>query len=91
MAGHLKVYKSYNFRTKDPVIDELRTIAQDTYGKLDNKALVQIEKGGGPSASCMHNWFFGSTRRPQSASTEAAGRSMGFKRTWTKMNGKSRR
>jgi hypothetical protein len=86
----LKIYKAYNFRTKDPVIDELRTIAQDAYGKLNHKALADIERSGGPSASCMSNWFFGKTRRPQSASTEAAGRAMGFKRKWVKLNGAGR-
>jgi hypothetical protein len=38
----------------------------------------------------MHNWFFGTTRRPQSATLEAAGRALGYKRVWVKNNGKAR-
>lgn len=80
----MRLYRSYVFRTKDPVIDELRTIIQDEKGKLNAKALREIEKDGGPSASCMGGWFFGKVRRPQSATVEAAGRSLGYKRKWVK-------
>ena len=82
----MKLYKSYSFRSKDPVIDQLRTIVQDTYGaKIDYGTLAKIEQEGGPTPTCMANWFWGKTRRPQSASVEAAGRAMGFKRTWVKI------
>jgi len=81
----LVTYKAYNFRTKDPVIDELRTIIQDEFGSTKNKALTAIHNEGGPSITCMHNWFHGKTRRPTSAAVEAAGRAVGFKRQWVKM------
>jgi hypothetical protein len=81
----MRLYKSYMFRTKDPVIDELRTIVQDTYGKkLTSKHFKQIEIDGGPTEACMRAWFYGETLRPQSASIEAAGRALGFKRVWVK-------
>jgi len=86
----MKIYRSYMFRTKDPVIDELRTLVQDTYGNVKNKALTTIERDGGPSSSAMYNWFHGKTRRPQSAAVEACGRALGYKRTWTKLNGKDK-
>jgi hypothetical protein len=82
--GALRLYKSYMFRSKDPVIDELRTLLQDSRGKLTKSTLRQIESDGGPTASCMNGWFFGKTRRPQSATLEAAGRALGFKRVWVK-------
>ena len=88
----LKLYKAYNFRNKDPVIDELRTIIQDTHGvgnKAMYKAMRKIEVDGGPSWTAMHNWFFGETKRPQSASVEACGRAMGMKRVWVKNNGRN--
>lgn len=81
----MKLYRSYSFRTKDPVIDELRTIFQTEFGgHFRHKHLKKVETDGGPSASAMHNWFFGKTRRPSSAAAEAAGRALGYKRTWTK-------
>lgn len=82
----LKLYKAYNFRSKDPVIDELRTIVQDVYGtkQLDTKLFNDIEEKGGPTAACVRGWFLGKTKRPQSASLEAAGRAIGYKRKWVK-------
>lgn len=81
-----KLYKSYTFRSKDLVIDELRTMIEDSNGsRVNGKHLAKIERDGGPSASAMRGWFFGKTRRPQSAAIEAAGRTIGFKRVWQKM------
>ena len=89
--GHFKVYKSYVFHDKDPAIDELRTIAQDEYGAVSYGQLRVMMESGGPSVSCMAGWFFGDTRRPQSATLEAAGRSIGYRRTWVKMEKTKRR
>jgi hypothetical protein len=81
----MKLYKSYVFRDKDPAIDELRTVIQrGSVDKLNNKTLTAIERDGGPTASCMHAWFFGKTKRPQNATLEAAGRSVGYRRVWVK-------
>jgi len=83
----MKTYGAYLFRTKDPVIDELRTMIADANGgeKLKHKQLTAIEKAGGPSTAAMRGWFMGKTRRPQSPAVEAAGRALGFKRVWKKM------
>lgn len=82
----MKTYKAYLFRTKDPAIDELRTLVEDVYGeRVNNKALTDIEKNGGPTVGCMRGWFFGKTQRPQNPTLEAAGRSFGYRRTWVKM------
>lgn len=79
------IYKSYVFRDKDPAIDALRTVVQQSYGKLTTHELVDIEANGGPSHACMSAWFFGKTKRPQNATLEAAGRAMGYERAWKKM------
>jgi hypothetical protein len=84
--GSLKLYRAYNFRDKDPVIDELRTLAEDHFGgRINHKFLHQIEIDGGPTSSCMAGWFMGATKRPQSATLEAAGRAIGFRRVWQKL------
>lgn len=81
-----RLYKSYVFKNKDPAIDELRTLAEDYWGeRVSGSVLRDMENNGGPTKSCMQQWFFGKTKRPQSATLEAAGRSIGFKRTWVKM------
>lgn len=80
------LYKSYVFRAKDPVIDELRTLAEDHFGRrVNGVSLKAIEEAGGPTVSCMRAWFFGVTKRPQNPTVEAAGRAIGFRRKWVRM------
>lgn len=82
----MKLYGAYLFRKKDPVIDELRTLVEDEFGeRITRKHLKKIEEQGGPTKSAMVGWFFGKTQRPQSPSVEAAGRAIGYKRTWVKV------
>lgn len=73
----IKSYKTYMFRDKDPVIDELRTMFQDT-----GVAYAQVGDEVGIAEGTIHNWFHGETRRPQSASVEAVGRFFGKRRVW---------
>jgi hypothetical protein len=83
------IYKAYVFRTKDPAIDELRTVVEDYFGhRVTSKDLREIEDGGGPRTATMQQWFFGKTRRPQNPTLEAAGRALGYRRKWVKWNGK---
>lgn len=83
--GRMPLYQSYLFRDKDPAIDELRTVVEDHFGqRVNNKQLSEIHASGGPTASCMGQWFFGKTKRPQNATLEAAGRALGFRRVWQK-------
>ena len=82
----LKAYKSYLFKDKDPVIDEVRTMFEKRYNRrVDHAMLHDVEDSGGPSAGCMSRWFFGDTKRPQTTTIEAAGRTLGFQRRWVKM------
>jgi transcriptional regulator with XRE-family HTH domain len=69
----LGVYKSYSFRTKDPVIDQLRTVVKD-----EGVSYQQLADASGVSAGTMWNWFHGATRRPQHASVMAVTRAMGY-------------
>jgi hypothetical protein len=73
----MKIYQSYLFRTKDPIIDEMRTVYQEALGGVRSKHLRQVERDGGATASAQMQWFHGKTRRPQNASIEASLRAMG--------------
>lgn len=85
------LYRSYVFRGKDKAIDELRTVVEDHFGhRVTRKDTKTIEESGGPKAGTINGWFFGKTMRPQSATLEAAGRSLGFRRVWQKMNGRTK-
>jgi hypothetical protein len=67
-------YKSYSFIDKDPIIDEIRTLYQDSgvnYGWLHEHA--------GVSPGTLVNWFDGQTKRPQAATLNAVARALGYK------------
>jgi len=72
MTGYLKPYRSYVFRTKDPVIDILRTAVKDS-----GLSYVKLSEASGVSAGTLSNWFSGPTKRPQFASVNAIARSLG--------------
>jgi len=83
--GGAPTYGAYLFKEKEPVIDMTRTLLEDVYGRrIDNKMLAEIQKQGGPTASCMRGWFFGDTMRPNNVTVEACGRSLGYERIWRK-------
>jgi transcriptional regulator with XRE-family HTH domain len=65
-------YRSYSFKTKDPVIDRLRTAVQDS--KLSYRDIHESE---GISVSTLSNWFGGKTRRPQFCTVMAVFRACG--------------
>ena len=79
----LHLYKTYSFRTKDPVIDKLRTIKKDG-GFKD----TEIHERCGVSTGTLYNWFKGKTRRPQHAAIMAVARAMGYDYELVKKNGK---
>lgn len=76
--GYLRPYKSYVFRAKDPIIDTVRTITQDS-----GLTFKQIHEKSGVSTSTLYNWFHGRTRRPQFCTVEATGRACGKTLRWT--------
>jgi transcriptional regulator with XRE-family HTH domain len=79
------IYKTYLFRNKDPVIDELRTLIQD-----EGLSYQDIHVKSGVSVTTLRNWFHGETRRPQSPTVEAVGRACGKMRVWVDMKRKKK-
>lgn len=69
----LKLYKSYSFRNKDPIIDKLRTVIKDENENHDN-----ISAKSGVSVQTLNNWFYGAVKRPQFATVMAVTRAMGY-------------
>ena len=55
----VRLYKTYMFRDKDPVIDQLRTIMNDT--KTSN---YTVAGASGVSAACLRGWFGGPSSAP---------------------------
>ena len=77
--GALRLYKTYVFKDKDPVIDRIRTIVQSE--KLSYRDVFLLS---GVSQTTIHNWFEGETKRPQYATIAAVTSSMGYKQEFVK-------
>jgi|HubBroStandDraft_2_1064218.scaffolds.fasta_scaffold350404_3 transcriptional regulator with XRE-family HTH domain len=67
-------YKSYSFLTKDPIIDEVRTIVQ-----MSGFSYLKIEEHSGVTSQTLRAWFQGKTRKPQAATLNAVARALGYK------------
>jgi transcriptional regulator with XRE-family HTH domain len=69
----MKFYKSYMFKDKDPVIDQLRTAIGDS-----GMDYPEVAERSDVSVSTLYNWFYGMTKRPQHATVMAVTRAIGY-------------
>jgi transcriptional regulator with XRE-family HTH domain len=67
-------YKSYNFVDKDPIIDEIRTLYEDS-----GVNYKWLHENAGVATGTLTNWFNGQTKRPQAATLNAVARALGYK------------
>jgi hypothetical protein len=74
--GFIRVYRTYNYIDKNPVIDKVRTLIQDE-GLI--KKLGVVHEISGVSTSTLDNWFNGTTRSPQHATIAAVITSLGYR------------
>lgn len=72
MAGF--TYKSYNFTDKDPIIDQVRTVIQNS-----GDTFKAVSNASGVSVTTIRKWLDGGTKRPQAASINAVLRALGYK------------
>lgn len=75
----VKVYRTYRFIDKDPVIDEIRTLVQDE-GLM--KKLEIVHQLSGVATATLDNWFNGETKSPQNRTICAVTSALGYKRAW---------
>jgi len=73
--AEVKIYRSYEFIDKDPVIDQVKTMIEKE--RLLKKPGI-IHEISGVSRATIHNWFYGETRRPQYATVMAIAHSLGY-------------
>ena len=78
----LKVYKHYNYQI-DPQMVELVKLMKD-----EGQKASEVSRESGVSPGTITNWAKKKTRRPQNFTLEAAGRSIGYRREWTKIKDK---
>ena len=72
----MKPYRNYNFLTKDPVIDAMRTVIKSEE-KLKNAEAHAIT---GVATATFENWFNGTTCKPQNATVCQAMGALGYLR-----------
>ena len=77
-----KPYKSYRFLDKDPIIDRMRTMVQDS-----GASHMDIHNESGVSVGCLNGWFYGATRRPQYATIAAVAHVLGYEFAVVKKQG----
>ncbi len=82
----INVYKSYSFKDKDPIIDRLRTVVEDS-----GQSYEDIHDASGVTTSTLYNWFSGSTRRPQFATINAVARALGHHLVFQRIKGPRRK
>jgi hypothetical protein len=73
--AYIRVYRTYNFIDKDPIIDRLRTVLQDE--GLEKKRHI-VSRLSGVAPATLANWFEGATKRPQHATLAAVATSVGY-------------
>jgi transcriptional regulator with XRE-family HTH domain len=67
-------YKSYSFLDKDPIIDLIRTLVQQSH-----YSLKKIAEDSGVNQNTISNWLYGKTKRPQAAGINAVLRTLDYK------------
>lgn len=76
----IRIYKTYMFKDKDPVIDEARTVWRD----CGSPSYKEISEATNLSTNAISEWFDGKTIRPQNASIMAFMRGLGYDRQWVR-------
>ena len=79
--GFLRVYRTYSYIDKNPVIDKVRTIIQDE-GLI--KKLGVVHEISGVSTSTIDNWLNGDTKNPQHGTIAAVITSLGYEERFVK-------
>jgi hypothetical protein len=79
--AELRLYRTYRFLDKDPVIDELRTLVAD---EALMKRLDLVHQISGVATTTLDNWFNGDTVSPQNRTIMAVATSLGYQRRWVK-------
>src|SRR4051812_5257513 len=73
----VRLYRTYRFLDKDPVIDKIRTVVDDE-GLM--KRLTIVHELSGVATTTLNNWFNGHTKKPQNPTIEAVLTSLGYER-----------
>src|SRR3954454_10623525 len=77
----VRLYRTYNFIDKNPVIDKVRTLVQDE-GLFTKLGIVH--EISNVATSTLNNWFHGDIRRPQHHTIMAVVTALGYREEFVK-------
>jgi hypothetical protein len=77
----VRIYRTYRYIDKNPVIDRVRTIIADE-GLI--KRLKIVHEISGVATTTLDNWFNGGTRNPQHGTVAAVITSLGYREEFVK-------
>ena len=83
MARGITIYRTYQYVTKNPVVDKIRTILQDEgmYSKKQRKVLHEIS---GVAVQTYDGWFDGDVRDPRHQTIMATLSALGYEEQFVK-------
>ncbi|WLA79542.1 hypothetical protein [Bradyrhizobium elkanii] len=81
--GFLKIYRTYSYLTKNPVIDKMRTVLQEEgmYSKKQRQVLHELS---GVGVQTFENGFEGDVRNPRHETIMATMSSLGYEEQFVK-------
>ena len=79
--AEMRMYRTYNYIDKDPIIDKVRTLVQDE-GLI--KKLKIVHEISGVATATLDSWFNGTTRKPQHVTIAAVVTSLGYQEEFVK-------
>jgi hypothetical protein len=79
--GFIRVYRTYNYVDKNPVIDKVRTLIQDE-GLIAKLGIVH--ELSGVATTTIDNWLNGDTRNPQHGTIAAVITALGYEEQFVK-------
>jgi hypothetical protein len=77
MARFLMTYRTYNWRTKNPVIDKVRTVLQEEGLYARNKRQM-LHNLTGVAVATYEGWFEGATKDPKHTTIMATMSALGY-------------
>jgi hypothetical protein len=81
MAKWARIYRTYSYIDKNPVIDKVRTLVQDE--GLFNKLGI-VHEISNVSKSTLVGWFHGSVKHPQHHTVAAVVSALGYEEAFVK-------
>lgn len=81
--AELRLYRTYRFMYKDPIIDKVRTLLQDEglFAKSKRKIVHELS---GVATATLDGWFEGDTKKPINATIGAVVSSLGYEAQFVK-------